>query len=258
MRILIRTSRWAIWSRRLVSLALPITVFPILMHRERLIESDTFLLLFLGGMGLAALAILFSLITFARLWHTGDQGWPHAIQALLLGLVLVSPIGFAAYLASKSPPGNDVATPGDLPPLLIAANPEANPLPPAMVENAFPNAVSRTYPVAPEALHELAGMVMQRNGWEIRRQREPVAPNGPGELNAIAMTWLGWRDEVAVRVYRDADGARITMRSASLTGPDDLGTNGRRIEAFLLALDAAVTEYIRTTPIVGPAEETGE
>jgi hypothetical protein len=35
MRILIRTSKWAIWARRFGSLALPLAAIPVLMHRER-------------------------------------------------------------------------------------------------------------------------------------------------------------------------------------------------------------------------------
>ena len=39
MRILVRTSRWAIWARRLGNFALPLAVIPILMHRAEAINT---------------------------------------------------------------------------------------------------------------------------------------------------------------------------------------------------------------------------
>jgi hypothetical protein len=54
---------------------------------------------------------------------------------------------------------------------------------------------------------------------------------------------------VAIRVREDADGTSVAMRSAQLTGlPHDLGSNGLRIEDFLVALDNEVTLVMRNLP----------
>ena len=57
MRILIRTSKWAIWSRRFGSLALPLMVLPVFLHRERLISSTDFFVVEAVAMLVAALAL---------------------------------------------------------------------------------------------------------------------------------------------------------------------------------------------------------
>ena len=43
MRILIRTSRWAIWARRLGSVAVPLLVIPVLLHHLGLVGGGLFL-----------------------------------------------------------------------------------------------------------------------------------------------------------------------------------------------------------------------
>ncbi|MBU1175238.1 MAG: DUF1499 domain-containing protein [Alphaproteobacteria bacterium] len=250
MRIPIRTSRWAIWARRIASLALPLEVIPVLMHRERMIGSDAFTLLFAIGLALAALAVAVSIIALMRLWQSGFRGWSRTLQALLLGLFLVAPAGIAISWAVTYPPTNDVATLGPLPELAIARNPLAHRLAEAETLRAFPNAVARTYPMAPGDVFDLAvGLVTERQ-WEARIRRRPVAPAYQGRIHALAMTLLGFRDEVAILIDWTESGTIVSMRSASLFGVDDLGTNGKRIEAFLIDLDAAVTEAQRRAPII--------
>ena len=123
MRIPIRTSRWAIWARRIASIALPIEVIPVFMHRERVIASDAFTILFGIGLALAALAIIVSLIAFARLWQSGFRGWSRTLQAFVLGGILLAPAGVGMTWAVTYPPTNDVATNGPLPALTMVTTP---------------------------------------------------------------------------------------------------------------------------------------
>jgi uncharacterized protein (DUF1499 family) len=50
--------------------------------------------------------------------------------------------------------------------------------------------------------------------------------------------WFGFKDDVVVRLTPSATGSRIDVRSVSRVGKSDVGTNARRINAFL----ARVTE----------------
>jgi hypothetical protein len=257
IRIPIRTSRWAIWARRLASLALPFEIIPVFMHRERLIPSDTFTLLFSIGMLLALLAILVGIIALIRLWRSGFRGWGRTLQALILGLFLAAPLGVGIAWAMTYPSTNDVATDGKLPVLVLAENADDVRLSPAATEKAFPNAVARKYPLPPERVFALVAELAGEWQWEVRVKGEPVSATRPGRLNALAMTWLGFRDEVAILVGWSGDGSNVSMRSASLFGLSDLGANGRRIEAFLKALDEAVTEAQRQGPIIeGPTPDS--
>ncbi len=258
MRIPIRTSRWAIWARRIASLALPIEIISVFMHRQRMIPFDTFTLLFGLGLGLAVLAVVISLIALTRLWHSGFRGWVYAVQALALGLVLASPIGIAAYLALVFPPTSDVATTGPLPMLAIAERSDAGLLSRQETERAFPNAVARTYPLPPDQVFALVARLVTERQWETRIKRQPVAPAYPGRLHALAMVWLGYRDEVAIEVSWAVEGSLVSMRSASLYGIDDLGANGKRIEDFLVDLDRTVTEAQRQGPIFEGLTPGGE
>jgi hypothetical protein len=69
-----------------------------------------------------------------------------------------------------------------------------------------------------------------------------LAPEVPPDsivIEATAKTLLfGFRDDVVIRLKRTPEGAKVDMRSASRIGEHDLGQNKRRIEAFLVALDA--------------------
>lgn len=260
MRILIRTSKSAIWSRRFGSLALPLMVLPVLLHRERLISSADFMIVEAVAMAVAALALVLAVTAFARLWVTGDQGWGKATLGLLFSLICLVPLAVYVWQASNYPAATDITTDFARPPGLVSQGP-AQPsaaIDRAAVESAFPNARTRTYPVEASRLFALLNQLVQDRDWEVRTRREPLTPLAEGQINAIATTLLGWRDEVAIRIEGTPEGSVVAMRSAALHGGHDLGSNGRRIEAFLAALDERITTLLRETPTAQPAVEEPE
>lgn len=259
MRILIRTSKWAIWARRFGSLALPLAVVPVFMHRERFITSADFHLVELVAMGVAALALVLAVGAFARLWVTGDEGWGKAAMGLLLSLVCLVPLGIVLALAASYPPVTDVTTDFERPPGLVSQV-ETRPWTAeerAALEAAFPNARTRTYPVEAPQIYAVAAQLAEEKGWELRARREPQSALAEGQINAIATTLLGWRDEVAIRVSGTPEGSAVAMRATALHGLHDLGENGRHIEDFLAALDDRITRLLRDVP-VAPAPPAGE
>lgn len=251
MRILIRTSKWAIWARRFGSLALPLAIIPVFLHRERLITSNDFNVIELIAMGVAALALVLALGAFVRLWITGDQGWGKAVIGLFLGLVCLVPAGILALQMTSYPAVSDVSSNFVVPPGLVSQAAGRAPAPDewAAVEAAFPNARDRTYPFGAAQMYNLTVALAEARGWEPRARREPQTPLAEGQVNAIAMTLLGWRDEVAIRIQGDPQGAIVSMRSAALHAGPDFGENGRRIEEFLVALDDRVTLLLRDAPV---------
>lgn len=258
MRILIRTSKWAIWARRVGSLALPLTVLPVFMHRERLISSSDFHVVEAIGMGIAALALVLAIGAFVRLWVTGDQGWSKATLGLLFSLLCLVPLAFVLWQAVRYPAVSDVTTDFERPPGLVSQV-VTRPLTAAerqAVEAAFPNARTRSYPVEASQMHALIAQLVDARGWEPRARREPQTPLAEGQINAVATTLLGWRDEVAIRVQGNAQGSVVAMRSAALHSAHDLGSNGRRIEDFLVALDERITLLLREAPTAPPAAAT--
>ncbi len=241
MRVLIRTSRLAIWSQRLAGFALPVSIIPVWMHREQLLDSQSFQILLALAALFAFMAVLFGLAAYFRLWHTGDRGWGKSSMGIFLGLLCLSPLIYGAGLALRYPLANDVSTDTASPPRMLARVQTAIRTPMSADEIAafFPGISPRQYDIAPPALFELVQDLVRRNGWDIRVSRRPGL-DGAGTINAMASTFMGWRDEVAIRLLPTLDGSRLDMRSASLNGAHDLGANGNRIERFLAALDEEV------------------
>jgi hypothetical protein len=255
MRILIRTSKLAIWARRFGSFALPLAIVPVFMHRERMLPSSDFQLIELVAIGVAALGLCLALAAFARLWVTGDLGWSKAVTGLLLSLIVLVPAGFLLSLMLRYPAISDVTTDFARPPGLVSQS-EAEPVTAAWrpaIEATFPNARNRSYPIEAGQMYSLVASLVGDRGWELRARREPQTPLAEGQINSIATTLLGWRDEVAIRVTGNAAGTTVAMRSTALHASPDFGENGRRVEEFLTALDQRVTEMLRNAPLA-PAE----
>lgn len=253
MRILIRTSKWAILARRLGSLAIPLTVIPVLLHRERFIPSDIFLIAALLAALVATLAICAALVALVRLWFTGDKGWGLAFAGLLLGLLCLLPYGYFAMLALHYPPVTDIAT-MDRSALPLVLEPDTTLMPPPkllsppQLEATFPNVKTRTYPLDTQQTYGIVLRMVTDRGWDIRYQQAPTSPTGTGRINARIVTLFGWREEAVLLVTDAADGTNVDMRSASINAVHDFGSNGSRIEGFLVDLDTEITTLLRDNP----------
>jgi len=259
MRILIRTSKWAIWARRLASFAVPLAVIPVILHRQQVITTEAFHTMALVALIVAGLSLFLSLGALVRLWITGDRGWDRAFGGLLLSLLCLAPFVYGFVEASRYPRVTDVSTSPDLKLALLAPAPGVDPtVDQAAIEAAFPNAHTRTYPLDAPRLYEVVSKLVSDWGWDVRLRQAPPTARGTGQIDAVVTTWLGWRDAVAIRVSTGTEGGVVDMRSASLTPSlSDLGANGKRIEEFLLALDSAVTTVLRNS-VLAPAPQGAE
>jgi uncharacterized protein (DUF1499 family) len=66
-------------------------------------------------------------------------------------------------------------------------------------------------------------------GWEVVG-RDAQA----GRIEAVDTTrWFGFKDDIAIRVSAAGAGSRVDVRSKSRVGRSDLGTNARRVRAYL-------------------------
>lgn len=247
MRVLIRTSKWAIWARRCGSFAVPLTVLPVLLHRAGLLASADFIAVETVALGFAALGLLLGLGGFVRLWITGDRGWGKASWGIVFSILCLLPFGYFGYLALKNPVVSEVSTDFANPVPLAQLRPA--PTPPALaaeIAARFPNARTRTYPVDAAQVFTILEQLVDEDGWEVSISRNPDDAGGIGLLDGIATRLLGWRDEVAIRVRATDTGAVIDMRSAPTFEFPDFGENGRRVEKLLLALDDKMTALLRT------------
>jgi hypothetical protein len=259
MRILIRTSMWANWAQRLGSLALPLTIVPVLLHREQFVTSDQFAATEVVALAVAAAAIVAAVGGLARIWITGDRGWGRAIRGLLLGLVCLAPIGYCAWLAARYPLVSEVSTDFTTPLPLVAARPTpTDPVHRALVAEAFPNARNRDYPVDATQVFAVVTDLVGERGWEVLITRAPQSGLEVGNVNAVATSLLGWRSEVAIAVTGTPQGATVAMESASLYAFHDFGDNGQRIEEFLAALDTRIAQLLRDAPTAEGTLDLGD
>lgn len=261
MRVFVRTSRLAIWSRRLGTFGVPLLGFAILLHVSGQISSTVFEVCLAIATGAGALAVLLAIAGYTRLWFSGDNGWGLASIGLAAGAACLLPAGVAAALIAAYPSTADISTdPRNPPELVFPRATPPDPIDPDRALNAFPSVLSRSYRIDPAALYDIARGIAEVRGWQIMRAR-PQSADLPGRLNALHKSLLGWPNEIALRIEAAPLGARVDVRGAS-TGavPHDLGTNGRAVESFLLALDQAVANYLRQNVELVDAvpPETGE
>ena len=245
MRILVRTSRWAVWARRLGSLALPLTALPILMHRSRAIPTETFEVVGILALAVIVLTLLCCAGAFTRIWITGDRGWGRAFAGLFFALVCLSPFGLLAYDYLRYPSSGDVSTDLVNPPPLQTASLFGTPV--EVVSPEFANLKPRRYPLPVAQVFALVDKLVGERGWDVQRRHVPV-DGGDASIAAVATTLLGFRSEVALRVAPDADGSILDMRSVSLSRFHESGANGVRVEDFLDTIDARITLLIKDQP----------
>lgn len=137
------------------------------------------------------------------------------------------------------PPINDITTDTENPPVFLTLIPARKGL---SVPTIYPGAATaeqqkRGYPdlkpldlpVPPATAFARAVDAAKSMGWQIVAT-EPTT----GRIEATAKTpWFGFKDDVVVRVAPAGTGSRIDVRSTSRVGRGDLGTNAKRIRAYL-------------------------
>ena len=156
---------------------------------------------------------------------------PLMMAALLVGLASAAvPLDYVRRVKTL-PYINDITTDPENPPQFS---------PPKEYPAYFGELQSIGYPdigalmlaLPPREAFSRAAQAARDEGWEITAQDERA-----GTIQAVATTrWFGFRDDVAIRITPVGNGSRVDMRSKSRVGRSDVGTNARRIEAFLRRL----------------------
>jgi len=96
-------------------------------------------------------------------------------------------------------------------------------------QQAYPDIRPVISKLVPEQAWVRAHALVSQFGWQILQEDREA-----GTIEAVAVTPLfRFRDDVVIRIRREANGSRIDIRSASRLGISDLGTNARRIRSFI-------------------------
>ena len=189
-----------------------------------------------GGLG----ALLLSLIGVVRTRpHGPRRGLAWAVAGLLISLGVAGAPLYWLLTAQRVPPIHDISTDLDNPPPFVAILPLRRDAPNSAVyggpevaaqqREAYPSIEPVTIAAAPDQVFARARAAAQHLRWEIVE-----ADQAEGRIEATDTTfWFGFKDDVVIRITPVEGGSRVDLRSVSREGRSDVGTNARRIQAFL-------------------------
>jgi len=218
-----------------------------LLYRLRLAGLSA-LLLIPVALVFALVAVILSVVGFvATRRRQNPRGMGKGIAGLLVALaVLMFPV-VVAVNARGTAPIHDVTTDTVNPPEFVAVLPiraQTGALNPveyggarvaALQQRSFPDIKPLRLDVAPPAAFDRALAAVRAMNWEL-----VAADPSAGRIEATDTTALfGFKDDVVVRVRPDGNGSRIDVRSLSRVGGGDIGTNAKRIRAYLQRLAEA-------------------
>jgi hypothetical protein len=252
------TSRLAIWSLRLAGFAFVASFLAVIIVRSGVLEIKPALATFAGALAIAVVALLVSFAAFAVIWMEGLAGMRLALGAMFVSLALLA---YPAYLGTKAlrlPWIYDITTDPIDPPLYDALAPlrarDANPVAYAGLyaaeqqRAAYPDIGPLGTNATPQNAYRAALTVMSKHKdsfvapyWRVIAAREPLPGRRDGRIEAIAYSsFLGFRDDVILRVRAEPDGTRIDVRSSSRFGTFDFGINAARIRRLLGDIEEAI------------------
>ena len=225
--------------------AVALALAPLLYHSR--LAGLSALLLIPVALALALVAVILSVVGIAATRRRQSaQGMRRGIAGLVVAMVVLTFPVVVAVNARGSAPIHDVTTDTVDPPEFVAVLPiraQAGALNPveydgprvaALQLQSFPDIKPLRRDMAPPAAFDRALAAVQAMNWEVVAT-DPSA----GRIEATDTTALfGFKDDIVVRVRPDGNGSRIDVRSVSRVGGGDLGTNAKRVRAYLRRLAA--------------------
>ena len=243
------TSRLAIWARRCAFFALMAAALSVLIVRSGILEIEPALATFAGALVVAVIGSVLAFGAFIVIWKDGIAGMGHAFAAIGIGLALIAYPAYLGYRAYTLPMINDITTDALDPPrfdVLARLRPRgtveyAGLYAAEQQRRAYPDVETLSVGTPPKNAYDAAMAVIVRRKWRVVVDRPPQ-PRREGVIEAVARTpIMGFRDDVAVRVRVEDEGAKIDVRSASRFGRHDFGANASRIRSLLEDIDERVT-----------------
>lgn len=193
-----------------------------------------------GGIAAAVVSLIGLVVTLARP-KAVRRGSLLAAISCLVGVVLIGTLG-RFRLGPPKPPIHDITTDTQDPPEYVAVLPlRANAPNTTMYggesiasqqRGAYPDLQPLMLNVPPPQAFDRALTTERKMGWDL-----VAADATTGRIEATDTTfWYGFKDDVIVRVRPADGGSRVDVRSLSRVGVGDVGTNAKRIRAYLDAL----------------------
>lgn len=240
-------SEFARWSFKHACLSAAIAAVAVLGYRFGIMNYQVALIILIGGAALGMMAILSAIVSILAIITSVDTkvtGMLSALAGLTLGLAVATPVFLTIQAGYKVPRIHDITTdlqnPPDFAAILTLRTAEHNPLDrktPAnlteLQQAGYPDLGSLLINKDPSQVFTEAVALAKACDWEI------IAVSAEdGIIEATATTWfMGFKDDIVIRVSAKANKTIVDMRSASRIGISDMGTNATRIKAFLHELN---------------------
>ena len=206
--------------------------------------SLTYLMPYAGYVGVAAAVISAAALIFG--FRTLSRGGiVMAGFGLVIGLAFTYVPWSWNHVRGTMPPIHDITTDIDNPPQFVAVLPlrqaeKANPVTydpkvGQQQKQGYPDIAPVILPLPPEQAFKKALDTARGRGWTIIAS-DPAS----GRIEASERSrWMGFTDDVVIRVEAQSAGSRIDIRSVSRNGRSDFGVNAKRIRGYIAALNAA-------------------
>ena len=193
-----------------------------------------------GGIGAVSVSLLGAVLARPG---GGRRGFVFALLGVVIGLAAAAIPWQMKRTAGSVPPIHDITTDSENPPRFKAVLPLRAGAPnPAVYGGAdiaiqqlraYPDIVPAVLVLSPAQAFERALATARDMGWTVID-----ADKAAGRIEATDRTlWFGFIGDVVIRFTPAAgSGSRVDIRSLSRVGRSDLGTNAKRIRAFLARL----------------------
>jgi uncharacterized protein (DUF1499 family) len=190
------------------------------------------------GLGAAVVAAVGGTLAMAG-------GPPRRVPVLAIAGVVLGSLVFAipwAYQSKRGVPINDITTDTANPPRYVDIAPLRANAPvkldyggeetAAQQRKAYPDIAPARLKLTREQAFDRALRAARSLGWEI-----VAAVPREGRIEATDTTlFMGFKDDIVIRVLPEGDGSRIDVRSHSRVGRGDFGANAKRVREFLSRL----------------------
>ncbi len=248
-----RLTRFGLWA---IGIGLLLVVIAGPLNRFTGVGFQVALLMLAGGVLVLALGALLTIVGFLVGMSKGAR-LPKGPAAL--GIVVA--LGMLGYLLTwlragmGVPPIHEISTDLASPPPFVAVAPirqqDGAMNPPEYVAEIkgqrgttnVPEAQRKSYPdiqpavlegVAPAAAFPRAEAAVKELGWEV-----VASVPEEGRIEATDTTrFMGFKDDVVIRLRAEGGGTRIDIRSKSRVGMGDVGANAARVRKFLALVEA--------------------
>lgn len=170
----------------------------------------------------------------------GRRGFLIAVAGIVLGAVSFG-VPWSGYrMAQHLPRIHDITTDTEHPPQFVAVLPLRKDAPNSTVyggpevaakqHEAYPDIRPIETGLSPGEAYDRALSTARKMCWRLVE-----GDKAKGRIEAVATTrWFGFKDDVVIRITpEEKSGSRLDIRSTSRVGISDVGTNARRIRAFL-------------------------